>query len=302
MRIRYCSALIGAAWLTATASLAQTAPPAAEAQKQAFGFVQSYAATTAKLGQVARWADPLCVDVTGLAADKAAAIKARVEDVAKAVGLTTGAPGCGHNIEVMFTDQPQKLVDSIAAKQEWFLGYNHRDSRTKIVTQPVQAWYVTMTVGGAGPNAGALFAFGGQAGYGLPMQTKERVIDDATYWTPTGCGDNHFSSCLKSILGNVLVVVDSTKVQGKSVGLLSDYVAMLALSQPAALDHCNVLPSITDLFVEGCGRAAPQELTPADAAYLTALYTVDPEAKQAGQETAIAGRMAQMLTSTVAAR
>lgn len=303
MRIRFHFALICAVGLTATAAMAQTAlPPASpEAQKQASSFVQSYAASTAKLGQIARWGDALCIDVTGIAADKAAAIKARVEDVAKALNLATAPAGCGHNVEVMFTDQPQTLLDDVAKRQEWFLGYNHRDPKAKIVTNPIQAWYVTMTVGGGGPNSGALFASGGGAGYGLPMQTKDRVIDDATLWTPTGCGDNHFTSCLKSVLGNVLVVVDTKKVQGKSVGLLSDYVAMLVLSQPSALDHCNTLSSITDLFVEGCGRAPPQELTPADAAYLTALYTADPEAKQAGQQAAISGRMAQMLTPGVVA-
>jgi hypothetical protein len=85
---------------------------------------------------------------------------------------------------------------------------------------------------------------------------------------------------------------------------LSDYVAMVVLSQPRSLDSCQPLPSVTDLFASGCsGRAAPDGLTPADAAYLTALYQANPEARKAGEQADIAGRMAKILgPAGVAAR
>jgi len=88
--------------------------------------------------------------------------------------------------------------------------------------------------------------------------------------------------------------------------VIADYVAMLALSQPGSSGHCQFLPSITDLFA--CpGRAAPGGLTPADAAYLTALYAEPPRFSvlwkdqiRAGQtglasETALTERMADIL-------
>ncbi len=47
----------------------------------------------------------------------------------------------------------------------------------------------------------------------------------------------------------------------------------------------------------GCpGRDRPDGLTAADAAWLTALYASDPQAKGAGAQSDIAGYMATMLT------
>ena len=302
---RFGPTLICAAWLTATAAMAQT--PATAAQTTAYSFVQSYAATTHTLEQIARWADPICVEVYGLTPGKAAVIKTRIEDVAKALGVSSLSAGCVKNIEVVFTGQPQKVIDDVAKNHEVLLGYEHRnDKGLRTVTRPVQAWYVTSTIGGAGPNAGAMFAFSelGASGGVIPMQSRERVLDDPNNRPPTGCGDSHFSACLKSVFVHVLVVVDTGRAKDASVGLISDYVAMLALSQPRALDRCNPLPSVTDLFAGSCpGRGAPNELTPADAAYLTALYTADAEAGSAAQKTDIAGRMSKILApSNVAAK
>jgi hypothetical protein len=218
------------------------------------------------------------------------------------------AAGCTPNIEVAFTDQPQSLIDRLAGRQEGLLGYNHRDARTvKTVTRPIQAWYVTATVGRGGPNAGALFSASVPGNRdGMTMQTSARVTDDPDNRLPTGCGDSRFSSCLESVFDNVLVVVDMGRVRDKGVGQLSDYVAMLALSQPRSLDGCNALPSVTDLFAPACaGRAAPDGLTPADTAYLTSLYATDPQARTAAEQSDIAWRMARFLgaaDATVKAR
>jgi len=272
----------------------------ADVRKQTDSFVRSYAASTAKLGQIARWGDPLCVQVIGLAPEPAAHIRARIEAVAKGVGQSVLAAGCTPNIEIAFTDQPQSLIDRLAARQEELLGYHHRDVKTlKTVTRPIQAWYVTATVSRGGPNAGALFS-SNVAGSreGVNVQTNARVTDDPDNRLPMGCGDSRFSSCLESVFDNVLVVVDMGRVRDKGAGQVSDYVAMLALSQPRSLDGCNVLPSVTDLFAPACpGHVAPDGLTPADTAYLTSLYATDPEARKAGAQSDIAWRMARILVS-----
>ncbi len=133
------------------------------------------------------------------------------------------------------------------------------------------------------------------------QQVHQRVVDDPDNAPPTGCADSHFSSCLRSGFDNILVVVDNGRVQGRSLGLVSDYVTMLALSQPRSLDGCNILPSVIDLFSACPDRDAPDGLTPADAAYLTALYAADLEANKAGEQTEIANRMAKILIPAKAA-
>lgn len=305
---RFHPVLACAAGLTATAAMAQTAPvalTAGQAQKQAFDFVRAYSASTPKIDQIPRWSDPICAQVIGLPADQAAQVKARIEDVARAVGVTPAPAGCTANVEVAFAAQPQRLVDNFVKGREWVLGFYDRDPKTKVVTRPIQAWYATGTVGGAGGNAGWAFAYTGvpSQSSGNPTQLSAKVLDRPDKWSPTGCGDSTFTSCLQSALVNVFVVVDTSRVEGKSVGVLSDYVAMLALSQPRSLGACQPLPSVTDLFVGGCPGGAPDELTPADAAYLTALYQANPEARKVNEQADIADRMAKMLVpASTAAR
>ena len=309
-------ALACAAWLTATGAMAQAAPstttvapltvqaaPASPkvVEKQAKSFVQSFAAPTSKLDQIARWRDPICVVVAGLIPDQGAQVKARVEDVVKAVGGRVRQPGCPANIEIVFTDQPQRLLDNVAAHREEILGYYHRHETKalKMVTRPIQAWYVTASESGGGNGAAGLAFSAGSAG-SLLQQMHTRVVDDPDNPPPTGCGDSHFSVCMRSAFDNVLVVVDNGRVQGRSLGLVSDYVVMLALSQPRSLDGCNTLPSVIDLFAACPDRDAPDGLTPADAAYLTALYAADPQGNKASEQSDIAGRMAKILISAKA--
>lgn len=304
---RFHPVLACAAGLTATAAMAQTAPvalTAGQAQKQAFDFVRAYSASTPKIDQIPRWSDPICAQVIGLPADQAAQVKARIEDVAQAVGLAKARPGCGANVQIVFTAQPQAVMDDVAKRREQLLGYNHRHQRDRLktVTHPIQAWYVTATLGG-GNIGGALFNPTGPLPGG--MQVHREVIDDPDNAPPVGCGDNpHFSACLQSAFKNVFVVADVKALDGKELGLLADYLVMVTLSQPRSLDDCYALSSVIDVLTKsGCpGRDAPDGLTPGDAAYLTALYSADLQAKKGSQVGDIAGRMAKILTKASARR
>ncbi len=290
----------------------QAAPKPKVIEQQARTFVQSYAAApNPEIDQIGRWHDAVCVQVVGLPqADQAAAIKARIESVAQAVGLPAARAGCKANVEIVFSEDPSHTMDVVAKRREDLLGYGHRrdHDRLKVVTHPVQAWYKTSTRG-EGPNAGMMFAnftnihTGGPPepvySTDYPGSTRENeTVDDPDSSTPTGCADSpHFTACLTSLFNNVLIVADSKALEGKDLGLVADDMVMLALSKPRSLDGCNALPSVIDRFAKSpCpGRDAPDGLTPADAAYLTALYASDPEGKKASEQSDIAGRMAKIL-------
>jgi hypothetical protein len=305
MSRRFHPALACTAWLAAGAAMAQTAPTrtnvavqaSGSLDKQAFEFVQAYEAVTPEINQVPRWTVPLCVSVIGLPPDQAAQVKARIEDVAKAVGVLAAPAGCSGNVEIAFAAQPQRLVDNYVKGREWVLGYYYKDPGAKAVTRPIQSWYVTATTGGPGGNAGWTFAYTGVPSQvsGNPSQLNEKVMDRPGSWKPTGCGDSTLTSCLRNEIVNVFMVVDTSKAQGKSVGVLSDYAALLVLSEPRALGACQPLPSVANLFVDGCAGGAPDGLTAADAAYLTALYQANPEARAVNEQSDISGRMAKML-------
>jgi hypothetical protein len=284
MPSRLASGLIASVLaLTAGAALAQSAPPTpADATKpadptavsgvtveaaptpkvierQSWNFTQSFATEpNTERDQLARWRDPVCVTVTGLVDAQAAKIKARIEDVAKAVDLTVGKAGCSANIEIAFTDRPQDLLDAVARKRELVLGYYHRHDhdRLKKVTRPIQAWYAT---GVRNRNDRVVLADPENATGGCTLETRQ-------------------FACPESMYENAFVVADSNALKGRDVGLLSDYLAMLTLGPPRTLDGCEDLPSVIDALSSAtCPHDKPDGLTPADAAYLTALYKANLE-------------------------
>ena len=287
-----------------------------EARAKSETFVQTYARPTAKLDQFARWQDPVCVAVSGLKAEQAALTKARVEEVAKGVGLKLGRPNCKPNIDIRFADPPQVLLDQVAAKSPWMLGFHYPNelAALKTVTRPVQAWYATASRGEGGGNValstlsteylgltdpnGKAGATAMQGGSGSPESIRpNESLDRPDSGAPTGCAGRRFSSCLQSVFWHVLVVVDARRVQGQPLGPVMDYVATLAVSQPRSLDGCLDLPSVIDLFapVACADRPAPDGLTPADTAYLDALYKADLEQKKPVEQSEIAERMAKAL-------
>jgi hypothetical protein len=278
-----------------------------ELQKQTYGFVQTFAATSDMLDQVARWAQPVCVTVQGLPTEAAAEVKGRVEEVARALKVGVKRDGCTPTIQIAFTDQPKAEIDKVAREDELMLGYWHRSERAKLttITRPVQAWYVTGTGGADVDTVGLVFSTSGGSGT-VPGGMKRppngfQYDDEDNFQGRAGCGDSRLTSCLSSEFQHVLVIVDTNRVQDYPAGLIADYVVMLTMVQPKSLDGCNVLPSVIDLFSKGCANFGMDGLTRADVAYLTALYKIDLEARKTSQQDEIAARMADMLLKARAA-
>jgi hypothetical protein len=323
MSNRFAFALSCAAWLAAGAVLAQpVAAPAAtdapstrvspvtvqpaptpkEIQRQAERFVRSWAAApNPGVDQIGRWRGPVCVNVWGLPlAEQAARIKARIEGMAQALGLPPAPSGCTTNVEIVFTDQPQSTMDVIARRWQPVLGYYHRSKTRQLetVTHPIQAWYMTATASEGVDVAAVLFS-------GVPralIPPSTHVVDDPTNTSPAGCLDR-FTSCYQSAFHNVLIVADSKALAGETLRVIADDMVMLALSQPRSLDTCYALPSVIDRFAKpACdGRDPPSGLTPADTAYLTALYAADLGAKKRFELSDVAERMAAILIKADAA-
>jgi hypothetical protein len=270
----------------------QGVAPPAMVEHETYNFVQKFAAApNPELDQIARWRDPVCVEVLGLPAEQNALIKARIEGVAASLGLPKAREACAADVEILFTGRPQAMMDAVAQRREELLGYYHRHDggHLKTVDRPIQAWYVTATRGSSASPTD------------FPWNLEIR--DDPVNWQPTGCGQSHiFTVCLQSVLKNVLVVADSKALEGKDAGMVADYLAMLTLAQPKSLEGCNDLASVIDAFATtACaGRDVPDGLTPGDAAYLTALYQADPEATKWNEQGDIARRMAKILINAKA--
>ena len=220
-------------------------------------YVRSHGFAGPRIDQLSRWNDPVCPVAIGLDPAFNAFVVKRVTEVAASIGAPTPTTqSCTPNIEIIFTPNPQGLLDGVRKHAPRLLGFHwHADAKSlATVKHPVQAWYATATASGSG----------------------EDFLDDSCCSMPSGALGSRFTNGYVSHFKGVLVVADAGKVAGYKIGSIADYVALIALSRPGAPDQCQPLPSITDLMSPACGDdPVRQSLTEADRAYLKALYAAD---------------------------
>jgi hypothetical protein len=261
----------------------------------AMKFVESHAVANPVIHQIGRWRAEVCPGVTGLAPAATAFVSGRVEEVARSVGAPThkGGGKCTVNVEVVFTPEPQQLLNHIATAYPGLLG-SSRSAGDTTFSHAIQSWYLTGTrsVEGFQPltDSAAEAAFiGGPDPYemevSLAISRSGSTTDGVSINPPSGSGfspwgrtGSYVSKGLTGELMHVFIVVDAGKIAATSLRSTADYIAMLALTRMGSLDTCSELPSIIDLLSSGCGeRQKPPALTDADVTYLKALYSSDLE-------------------------
>ncbi|HTV77743.1 MAG TPA: hypothetical protein VMF03_05765 [Steroidobacteraceae bacterium] len=266
-------------------------------------FVQSHAEPSTLIGQIGRWRQKVCPTVAGLRVAAANYVRDRIESVAREAGAPAVKSGekCSANIDVVFTDEPQELLDHIAAtKDRPLLGYYRRDLKAvATLHHPVQAWYMTGTrsldaglpiVGLAPGSAGANNNDDITAILRTGLHVDSAGTDGSMGFGASGNPESRLTKGLRSEFIHVLIIVDSKQVAKYSLGSISDYVALLALTRIGSQDTCDGLSSILTLFNAGCGEP-PTAITSADRAYLTALYRADLDMNLALEQSDIHERM-----------
>ena len=248
-------------------------------------YVEGMSVPTRVAGKMARWKDGICPIVVGLPADAARRMAGKIRALAAKVGTPVNPKdSCPGNVEVIFTGQPQALLDYVRIMYPVLLGYYDNSAQADKLatsTRPIQSWYITKTLdlrgnaqvdgvrkGGGGvritmPVPG--YAYGGPP---MALQVLEMSMPDAALTNVTG---SRLGDGLSSALSNVMIVADTSKLVGRDAENVYDYIAVLALAQIVPPDACQPLPSILNLFAPGCGDAV---LTSADTAYLRGLYKI----------------------------
>jgi hypothetical protein len=278
--------------------------PRDQLKRVAIQFVKSHGAESPAIHQIGRWQVYVCPRVTGLQPAGNAFVSRRVKEVARSVGAPAEVgKGCPVNVEIVFTAQPQLLLNHIAKAYPALLG-SSRSPGDATSRRAIQSWYTTGTrvMSGWTPPAppiggsGGSIVIGAQAvGPNLMMELQEGVdastpggavagdgarIDPAYGGGYAGFGNaaSYFTKGFTSEFLQVLVIIDTSKIATDSLSSISDYISMLALTRMDFLDGCSELPSIIDLLSSGCRkRAKPLALTETDTAYLKALYSADLE-------------------------
>lgn len=224
---------------------------------------------------LARWRGGLqsiCPETVGLTPDYNAFVTARLRSVAAYVGAPVQSePRCKSNVQIVFTNKPQEKMDEV---KKWATGPAFRNRyaggmKELIAYQgdhAIQGWYLT-TSGGAVVLSTDL----SMVGLGVePVWPKVMQNYAETAGTGSRLGGGSGSGIG---IGMVILVADTPKIVGYTIGALADYLTVLTLSVAQSPDHCDPLPSILDLMSSGCAaREMPTAITAGDLAFLKALY------------------------------
>lgn len=259
-----------------------------DVEKAVTDFVGNMTAPTRVAGKMARWRDKVCPVTVGLRPEVAKFVTRHVKDMAAQVGAPVNdSESCKPNIEIVFTTQPQILLDNIRVEHPSVLGYhdsNKQAIQMAAVTHPIQSWYATGTRDLRGQVQADGVKTGGMT-LDMPMPGGGGgIVTSATGYTTMNMPNARLSEVTGSRLGDglssefshVVIVAEPAKLLEHEMGTLADYIAVLALSQPPSLDSCQALPTILNLLA-GCADP-PKAITSGDLAFLRALYKVTPSA------------------------
>jgi hypothetical protein len=228
---------------------------------------------TGTMGNLAHWRggkQSICPVTVGLSPGYNAFVTARLRALATYVGAPVQAdPQCKNNVQILFTNNPQERMDDVV---KWATSVSFRNrysggARDLIAFKSdhaIQGWYMTTSAGSLVLNTDVSLV-----GFNiLPVWPTITPLYNGSGTLGTRTGDAGGSG-----IGIVILVVDTTKVVGYTIGTIADYLAMLTLSVVQSPDHCEPLPSILDLMSSSCGaREKPVTITAGDLAFLKALY------------------------------
>jgi hypothetical protein len=234
-------------------------------------FVTSHAVPSIVIHQMMRWRTGICPATLGLSSAMNAFVSARIHAVAAAVGAPhQAAEQCKPNVLILFATEPQRQLEEVVKTLgSAALGFHYSQQTKKLMTfdRPVQGWYQTSTRNFKGLEV---------PDDPLPLPSLPGILNH--HPVPGGEPGSRLTNLRVSLIIQALAIVDANKVVGISIGSISDYLAMMVLSQSKSPDSCGQLPSIIDLMASNCGETEkPTQITAGDLAFLRALYSLDLE-------------------------
>jgi hypothetical protein len=259
-------------------------------------FIKSFAAPARMTGKMARWEDGICPVTAGLKPAYAKFITQRVRDVATQIGAPVNArTPCEPNIVIVFTTQPQALLDNVRKKQPLLLGYydnSAQEGAAAAVTRPIQAWYATATKDIEGKiDIDSRHSGGVDITLPYPFASPGYIVIHVPHSAHSVTG-GRLADGLHTILYRVMIVANPDQLLDHEIGTLADYISLLALTQLNSLDACQQLPSIVNLLAKDC-TGAPGQLSESDMGYLRGLYSMRADGNLGVQQDGIAHRMGQ---------
>lgn len=209
---------------------------------------------------VARWNRQVCVGVANLNATVAQPMLDRISQAVLDAGLEPGEPGCRPQVLVIATSNGQEMARGLVqARPRAFRTGIDGTSQSYLALRQFQTnedavrwWHVSMPV---------------VADTGAPAVRTPPDVSPVISKTP-----GRLTTPIRNDLQRVFVIVDFEKASGLTLDQLSDYIAMVALSQIDPQAELQGYDTILNLFD---ASEPPEGLTDWDRSYLSALYSVE---------------------------
>jgi hypothetical protein len=213
---------------------------------------------------VARWIDPVCPEVLGVAPDIAARVVGRIRRIAKESGVRAAKPKCEGNLLVAFVQNGADVVKTVAKRSQNLFKDVSPQQREWLYAgaPPVRWWHATQTRTRDGMR---------DNGNDAPASGMAR--SDGPGGVPLA-GDVHFqyrssfaSTQVVRAIRFATVIVDVDKSDGKGLDSVADMAALVGLAEVGPSEP-PPSGSILSLFKPD----GPRELTMLDTNFLRALY------------------------------
>jgi len=209
----------------------------AEVRKKVDAFVMS---VTRKEGLlIGRWEKRICPMIAGVSDDQAEFMRHRLREIEAEARKQPfdETRNCSPNLFVIITDEPEKVLDDWKARDPAMFRWKVREGITRSTGEtPVSTWHNAVEVS-------------------------------------TGSTNPRIENAAIEYIRNVVVLVDARRTAGKSLAQLTDYLAMVSLSQIDTSAELGGVQSILKLF-GAPGQPVSPALTEWDLAFLHGLYRV----------------------------
>ncbi|WP_425995664.1 hypothetical protein [Caulobacter sp. DWR1-3-2b1] len=201
---------------------------------------------------------------------------ARIREVGAQVGVQFEKKACRPNLLVLFSREPQVMLQKARDRRKIYFepATPVQIQRFMANTRPVRWWNSVVVI----PSWGSASVVG-DPDAALEIKSPGSRIEQPT----------------RSAIRGSLIVVDASQADGVEVGAISDYIALVSLTdvkQEADLTGYN---SILNLFAPGSSGDLAKRLTAFDLAYLRGIYSVRDDGSGLTQIGRIATAMASDL-------
>lgn len=230
-----------------------------EVRREAEAFVRSLGVAQEP---VARWIDPVCPEVLGVAKQISKRVEDRVREIAARAGVPVSKAKCQSNLVIAFVKNGDAVVEQIQARSPHQFKDVDAQHRTYLqnANKPVRWWHAIQSrtrdgmrdTGNEAPPFAKLDAPGG-----VPM------AGDVVFQYRSSIASTQMVRALRV----ATVIIDVEKAEGKTLDSVADFAAMVGLAEIRPSDPPPPNSVLSLFAAEG-----PTELTSLDENFLSTLY------------------------------